>query len=479
MTLRNATGEVSDRLEDILRKISEIAQKAAEGGYIFRGENDCYADVSSGLYREYKNLEVDDLRMEFIQQDIVRDAKRFTSETDDFEILDQLQHFGYQTNQIDFTTDYLIALFFSCDGHFDKDGRVILLRRETVPTRVPKSPANRAIAQKSIFVMPPTGVVEPDEVVQIPADLKQPILGYLRDCHGTSTESVYNDLHGFIRQRTVHRSYYAEFCKGLAYHQAHDYWTAIEHYTRSIELGPLIYINFVNRGDAYHQIGEDDLAIQDLDKAIELNPNEPAAYHNRGNAYGRKGKIERAIADFSRAIELNPRYAKAHLNRGMAHGQRGDIVEAIQDYDKAIDLNPSEVTAYCHRGLAYGQQGGIESAIEDFTTAIALDPNCASAYSNRGNARLIKGELELGIQDCAAAIQLEPNNAIAYFSRGLGELFLSCYAEAKQDLRAAQDLGYDVATSFHHEHGTVGDLEKKCDIRVPADIAAMLAPPSG
>ena len=477
--MSNATDEVSNRLEDILRKISEIARESAAGGYIFRGENECYADVSSGLYREYKKLGVDDLRIEFIQQDIVLDAKRFTSETDDLDILDQLQHFGYQTNLIDFTTDYLIALFFSCDGQFDKDGRVVLVRRESVPTRFPKSPANRVIAQKSIFVMPPTGIVKPDEVVPIPATLKEPILDYLRVCHGIDTATIYSDLHGFIRQRTDHPSSYAEFCRGLASHHAQDYPTAIEHYTRSIELGPVIYINFVNRGDAYHQLGEDDLAIQDLDKAIGLNPNEPAAYNNRGNAYGRKGKIERAIADFSRAIELNPHDAKAHLNRGNAHGQRDDIAEAIQDYDRAIDLDPSEVTAYCHRGLVYGQQGEVERAIEDFTTAIALDPNCASAYINRGNARLINGELELSIQDCTAAIQLEPNNAIAYFNRGLGALFLSCYGEAKRDLHAAQDLGYDVPTSFYREHGNVADLEAMRDIRVPANIAAMLAPPIG
>ena len=466
-------------MREILQKIGEIAQKSAGAGYIFRGENDSYPEVSSGLYRQYKDLAVDDLRIDFIQQDIVRDAKRFTSETDDFAILDQLQHFGYQTNQIDFTTDYLIALFFSCDGQFGKDGRIVFVRRESVPNRVPKSPANRVVAQKSVFVMPPNGVVEPDAVVPVPAGLKRPILGYLEDCHGISAETIYNDLYGFIRQRTVHQSFYAEFCKGLAYHQGRDYVAAIEHYTRSIELGPLTYVNFVNRGDAYTQIEEYDLAIQDLDKAIELNPNEPAAYHNRGNAYGRKGEIERAIADFSRVIELNPRHAKAHLNRGIALAQRGDIDEAIQDYDRAIDLAPSEVTAYCHRGLAYGQRGEVERAIEDFAIAIATDPNCANAYANRGNAHLIHGELELGIQDCTAAVQLEPDNAVAYFNRAMGKLFLSRFPEVEGDLRAARDLGYDVATEFRHEHGAISDIEDRWGIRIPADIAAILAPPGG
>ena len=48
------------------------------------------------------------------------------NETVDFEILTEIQHYGGKTNLIDFTTDYLIALFFACDGHHDKEGRIIM-----------------------------------------------------------------------------------------------------------------------------------------------------------------------------------------------------------------------------------------------------------------------------------------------------------------------------------------------------------------
>ena len=64
------------------------------------------------------------------QQDLIADfanmLPRYSAETTDFELLTEIQHYGGKTNLIDFTTDYLIALFFACDGHHDKDGRVIL-----------------------------------------------------------------------------------------------------------------------------------------------------------------------------------------------------------------------------------------------------------------------------------------------------------------------------------------------------------------
>ena len=55
-----------------------------------------------------------------------------SDKTIDFEILTEIQHYGGQTNLIDFTTDYFIALFFACDGHHDEDGRVILQKTEEI-----------------------------------------------------------------------------------------------------------------------------------------------------------------------------------------------------------------------------------------------------------------------------------------------------------------------------------------------------------
>ena len=80
-----------------------------------------------------------------------------TDETIDFEILTEIQHYGGKTNLIDFTTDYLIALFFACDGHHEKKGRIILQRTEKIQDIIerPRNPRHRIIAQKSVFVRPP------------------------------------------------------------------------------------------------------------------------------------------------------------------------------------------------------------------------------------------------------------------------------------------------------------------------------------
>ena len=50
-------------------------------------------------------------------------------------------------------------------------------------------------------------------------------------------------------------------------------------------------------------------AIEDYSKAIDLAPENARFYNGRGNAYGSAGNFHAAIEDFNKAIELNPEEA--------------------------------------------------------------------------------------------------------------------------------------------------------------------------
>ena len=205
--------ERQDKTPEVRALLQEIEEKSSDDAYIYRGEPEHYEEVSSSLYRQYRDIDVEHFDIEIVQKEILNKAKEYTQETNEFEILAELQHHGGKTNLIDFTTDYRIALFFACDGFHHKDGRLILQRREAIREQIkrPQNPVNRVIAQKSVFVQPPKGFVEPDAEIDIPRDLKQPILDHLRKYHGISTETIYNDLHGFIKNQGIHQSAYTEF----------------------------------------------------------------------------------------------------------------------------------------------------------------------------------------------------------------------------------------------------------------------------
>ena len=413
----------NDQLSRVLEKIQEIAEKSADGDYIYRGEPEHYEKVSSSLYRKYSDIDTEHFDIEIIQNEILEAAKRYTSETDDFEILTELQHYGGATNLIDFTTDYLIALFFACEGSdfLYKDSRIILLRKTTEingQIESPQNPKNRVIAQKSIFVRPSYGFIEPDHVINIPKDLKSSILDHLLKYHGISTETIYNDLHGFIRYQNVHQSASAEFYAGFTYQNEQNYLKAIEHYSKAIKLNPRLSGVYNNRGNIYSSNGEFDRAIKDYNKAIELNPEFAEIYNNRGAAYDSNGELDHAIADYDKAIKLNPEFAKAYYNRGAACSSNGEFDRAIADYDKAIELNPKYVKAYYNRGVAYSRKGELDHAIADYDKAIKLNPEFADAYNNRGTAYSSNDEFDRAIADYDKAIELNPEFAEIYNNRG-------------------------------------------------------------
>lgn len=161
-----------------------------------------------------------------------------------------------------------------------------------------------------------------------------------------------------------------------------------------------------------------------LTQTPELSTNQTALkWFERGNAYVQSGNYEDAVEDFTQAITSDPNFADAYYSRGHVLGRLGKHEQAISDFTKALLLNPKDADAYADRGVAYGSLGQHALAIIDFTQAITLNPNFASAYYNR---------------------------AIGYFVEN------KC-AEARKDVRQAQNLGYQKIRP-----GFLDDLKKGC-----------------
>ena len=205
-------------VEEVLRKIEE---KADTGEYIYRGESKHFETVSSNLYRvflEHKDFDVEAAQfdIEVVQKRMLEEAKRYLRRTGtDCDLLVEIQHYGGKTNLIDFTTDCFVALFFACEQSASENGRIICQRKKLLSPIIkePPKPINRAVAQSSVFVRPPDGFIRLDDndVINIPSKIKLPMLEYLQEVHDISTETIYNDIHGFIRYQKDFMKPYVEF----------------------------------------------------------------------------------------------------------------------------------------------------------------------------------------------------------------------------------------------------------------------------
>ena len=446
MNTGNRPEPQSNYLDGLSKITCEIVGKSSGGDFIYRGEPECYEKISSSLYRQGQTgYESGQFNIERVQKGILKEARNYIREQDkkDFEILTELQHYGSQTNLIDFTTDYHIALFFACDGSHDNDGRVILLKRteemnEKYQIEKPQNPQNRVMTQKSIFAQPPKGFIDPKDIITIPvpANLKQWILIHLRNFQDISTQSIYNDLHGFIRHSNLRSSEKALFPIVFADMIVEDmtdtsqtpeerndqFRKAIDHYTEGINYAPYDAANYVKQGQWYTEVDEIDCAIETFSKAIFLKPDYAYAYNNRGEACRKKGDFDRAIEDFNEAIKLKPDYAHAYYSRGLAYFGKRDNESAIKNFTKLTELNRCNPDSYFYRGMAYYAKQEHDLARKDFGKVRELKPDYLADLKRKSGinppediaAMLTPEETDVGRQKAQnTAHPVEPNVEIA------------------------------------------------------------------
>ena len=289
----------------VVKKVQEIVGAPHDGDYMYRGEPEHYDKVTSSLYRRYsRHIETDNiqtLNIGFAQDEILEEVKGYAEESSDFDVLTRLQHYGGKTNLIDFTTDCLVALFFACDGGSDDDGRVVLLQKSKAIEKghkiePPRILENRVIAQKSIFVSPTNGYIEPELFQSIPIteDLKGPMLDYLRKHHGISANTIYNDLHGYIKYQELHHKAYEAFFEG------------IKHYLNGKD--------FHRNEERNNAKNEFDSALRHYNQSLAINPRFALALNHRGVVYMTQAEFCHAVTDFKAAIDFRPTYLAPHYN---------------------------------------------------------------------------------------------------------------------------------------------------------------------
>jgi tetratricopeptide (TPR) repeat protein len=195
----------------------------------------------------------------------------------------------------------------------------------------------------------------------------------------------------------------AYFDRGTGLLHKKEYRSAINDFSKVIQLAPNYAAPYFSRGLAYYKLGEFERAINDYNEVIRIDCNNDRAhdhrelasdYYNRGLAYYHQGVFEKAIDDFSEVILLDSNNAHAYYNRGGAYYRQSQFGKAISDYNEAIRLGRDNAETYYNLGLAYSKQRKFDKAISSYSAAIRLNPNHAKAYKNRALAYLRAGKSE-------------------------------------------------------------------------------------
>lgn len=273
-------------------------------------------------------------------------------------------------------------------------------------------------------------------------------------------------------------SYYA---KGYKASQQRDAETAIDNFTKAIELNPKYSEAYYARGYVYGNVGRFNEAVADYSQALVLNPKDTKALYARASALQdmrsfdeaitdynallelnpkkaktyvnnlgiiahEKSEYEKAITFFNKAIELDPAYIRPYYNRALSNSLLGKYVEANVDNSKVLEMDPKDASAMNNRGINYTKMGEYDKAILDFSRAIELypiatDPRHTPPYLGRAEANFRLGKMDAGFADCEKLIGLYPDYPAPYAVRSLGNQLKKDYAQAWEDARKSLSLG--------------------------------------
>ena len=94
----------------------------------------------------------------------------------------------------------------------------------------------------------------------------------------------------------------------------------------------------INLARAYHTLGRYEEAVDGFTKAIELAPLSFKAYNDRGISLLELGRFDDAEVSFKNAITIRKNYAEPHFNLGNLYRQTGKPKEAGESYRRFLEL---------------------------------------------------------------------------------------------------------------------------------------------
>ena len=515
----------------VIELLKEIKDAVGDRECIFRGEpSDQFEEITSSLFRkleesvvlgEHMNSEQLEQIPRRYRQSALRDLQRiFANETISKEgskrhginVLAERQHYGGKTNLIDFSKDYLVALFFACNSgeYGNNDGRLIVFPKQDLEEIsnnesgllnkryiVRPSPDNsRALIQCSVMLHEPKGYLRYDderlEVIKVPFNLKSPMLKYLERHYGISDGSLFPKIQNDIEPQEATVLAMRHYTSATVKLREGRYEEALSDCSRALELKkPKDPVLYGTRALIYQYLGRYEEVLSDCTSAIELDDKEHGFYIIRARAYEYLGRYDEALRDCNYGIKLNSRNPRLYEIRSTIYEKAGFHDEASKDYDYSLKLDPcSEMLLECDSALLsdvnnpvlykiraqnYVKSRRYKLALEDCNRALELGCGDVRLYETRAHAYEKMGHYEEALLDCDRAIKLDDKNVELYMIRRRIYSGLERYREALLDCNRAIALDdknarlYGVRALTYRELGRNKDELKDCDYAIELD----------
>ncbi|WOL10086.1 hsp70-Hsp90 organizing protein [Canna indica] len=234
---------------------------------------------------------------------------------------------------------------------------------------------------------------------------------------------------------------------GNAAYKKKDFETAIQHYTRAMELDNEDISYITNRAAVYLEMGKYDDCIKDCDRAVERGRELHSDFKMIARALTRKGtalmKLAKSSKDYEPAIEtfqkaltehrnpdtlkklndaerakkeleqqeyFDPKIADEEREKGNEFFKEQKYPEAVKHYTEAVKRNPKDHKAYSNRAACYTKLGALPEGLKDAEKCIELDPSFSKGYTRKGAIQFFMKEYDKALETYQEGLKHDPNN---------------------------------------------------------------------
>ncbi|XP_061357841.1 hsp70-Hsp90 organizing protein 1-like [Gastrolobium bilobum] len=234
---------------------------------------------------------------------------------------------------------------------------------------------------------------------------------------------------------------------GNAAYKKKDFDTAIEHYSKAMELDDEDISYLTNRAAVYLEMGKYDECIKDCENAVERGRELRSDFKMIARALTRKGtalvKMAKCSKDYEPAIEtfqkaltehrnpdtltklneaekakkeleqleyFDPKLAEEEREKGNEFFKQQKYPEAIRHYTESIRRNPKDPKAYSNRAACYTKLGAMPEGLKDAEKCIELDPTFSKGYNRKGAVQFFMKEYDKALETYKEGLKHDPNN---------------------------------------------------------------------
>ncbi|KAJ7952463.1 Hsp70-Hsp90 organizing protein [Quillaja saponaria] len=220
---------------------------------------------------------------------------------------------------------------------------------------------------------------------------------------------------------------------GNAAYKKKDFETAIQHYTKAMELDDEDISFVTNRAAVYLEMGKNEECIKDCDKAVERGRELRADYKMIARALTRKGtalvKMAKCSKDYEPAIEAFQKALTEHRNPETLK-KLNDAEKAKKELEQQEYYDPTLADEEREKGNEFFKQQKYPEAVRHYTEALRRNPKDPKVYSNRAACYTKLGALPEGLKDAEKCIELDPFFCKGYTRKGAIQFFMKEYDKA-------------------------------------------------